>query len=263
MEKKLHEILAIEKESQRQVDAMAAETQGKFNKESTYFKGRSSELTLLGDDASLRIKEEQAREFVPLTTTVIETFAYVFDLWQKNEALQVAKNEANTRARADLVWRDKVLHADVPVDELMGLEARLQKLNLLVKQAPTLAASRVWRPDSARVGAWNDTMPIVREKTEKREIVVVMSPATDKHPAQTKMVEKEVVIGKTTVAETSGAFTTLQKANLIRVLEELVAACRQARMRANQVMVDPGVGNSLAASVVGAFHYALDADDII
>ena len=70
MEKKLHEILAIEKESQRQVDAMAAETQGKFNKESTYFKGRSSELTLLGDDASLRIKEEQAREFVPLTTTV-------------------------------------------------------------------------------------------------------------------------------------------------------------------------------------------------
>ena len=47
------------------------------------------------------------------------------------------------------------------------------------------------------------------------------------------MVEKDVVVGTFTNIKLSGAATTLQKAQAIELVDDLIAATKQARMRAN------------------------------
>ena len=68
------------------------------------------------------------------------------------------------------------------------------------------------------------------------------------------MVEKDIVVGTFTNIKLSGAATTLQKAQAIELIDDLIAATKQARMRANTAeVVDGKVGAAITSYLMQAF----------
>lgn len=236
----LHELLAAEKTATNARDQLAKETLDKFNKGDSYFSGFTKTLDLHdGETPNKDQIESAARQDKALPTTVLTTLDYFFQFWSKAEDVLYSKNVTNTKAVADLVFRDKVIAEKVPVDELMGLEVRLTDLRKLATQIPTLDASKDWEVDTkaAQGGTWKGVHPIKTTRTEKITVPVVLYAATKEHPAQVKESNSDKVIGTFTQSVVSGSTTAIQKANMLSVLDDLIIATKQSRTRANSVEV--------------------------
>lgn len=213
-------------------------------------------MKLIKDDPANAATEAAAREQRQLPTTVVETLDYLFKHWAIAEDVLVQKSLTNQVAKADIVLADgKVLASSVPVDELLGLESRLEELRKIFHAMPTNRADTKYAPsDDGRKGSWTAIDPDITTKTERTKEPFIKAPATDKHPAQVDVVEKDVVVGTFTNIKLSGAATTQQKAQAIELIDDLIAATKQARMRANTVEVVEGrVGVAITAYLMQAF----------
>ena len=245
---KLHELLAAEKTPTGAWNQLYEDTLKKFKAPDHFFKGHSTSLTMIGDSPENAAVEAQARDEKPVTTTVLDTLIYALDLFGKAEDLQYQKNATNRQATGDVMWRGTVLLPGLPVDELLGLEARLTRLRLLFAEIPTLDATKHWElvPDLG-AGVWATKYPEEKVKTTKVMTPVLMAPATDKHPAQVQAVTNDVPVGKTTTIKRSGEATALQKAEMLKAVDELTVEVKQARMRANETVA---VTDRIAAQVI-------------
>lgn len=238
---KLHELLAAEKTPKAAWNVLLEETKKKFKNTANYFDGHSKSLSMIEDTPANKHTEAQNREDKPVTTTVYDTLEYALDLFGKHEDLQFQKNSTNRQAGGTVMWKGQPLLADVPVDELLGLEARLTELRKLYEDVPTLDATKYWVQDT-NTGAhvWRTKHPEETTKTEKQNIPVVLSPATVEHPANVQVFPKDVVIGKFSTSRRSGSATALQKAEALKRVDELIVEIKQARMRANETVVEAG-----------------------
>ncbi len=232
---KLHELLAAEKTPTGAWNQLYEDTLKKFKNVSHFFDGHSKSLSMIEEGPQSKAIEDQAREEKPVTTTVYETLEYALDIFGKAEDLQYQKNETNRKATGTVQWRGTPLLVDMPVDELLGLEARLTKLRLLYAEVPTLDATKHWKAAST-IGQniWATEFPEETTKTEKQVIPITLKEATKEHPAQVQAIQKDVVVGKFTTTKRSGAATAIQKAEAIKRIDELLVEIKQARMRANE-----------------------------
>lgn len=261
----LHELLAAEKTATNARDQLTKDTQDKFAKGDNYFAGFTKTLTLLGDDPSNSQIEAAARQDKELPTTVLTTLEYYLAFWAKAEDVLYRKNLTNTKAFATIEFRGKTIQENVPVDELMGLEARLGDLRKLATQIPTLDASKAWVQDTsaAQAGTWKTKTPGVTTKTEKITIPVVLYDATDKHPAQVKESTVDKIVGTFTQVHTSGATTAIQKANLLSVVDDLITAVKQARVRANAVpVIERDIGNTIVSLLMAPLYEAPSGNQV-
>lgn len=238
---KLHELLAAEKTPTGAWNQLFEDTLKKFKNPTHFFDGHSKSLQMIEDSPANKAIEDQAREEKPVTTTVYDTLEYALDIFGKAEDLQYQKNATNRRATGTVMWRGAPLLADLPVDELLGLEARITRLRQLISEAPTLDATKHWKPATS-IGAHVFALEFPEEttKTEKQVIPVVLKEATKEHPAQVQAVQKDMVVGKFTTIKRSGAATALQKAEAIKRIDELLVEIKQARMRANETEAEKG-----------------------
>lgn len=238
---KLHELLAAEKTPTGAWNTLYEETLKKFKNQGHNFEGHSKSLKMLEEGPANEAIQDQAREEKPVTTTVYDTLAFALDLYAKAEDLQYQKNATNRKATGTVMWRGQPLLVQMPIDELLGLEARLTKIRQLYGEIPTLDASKHWSP-AENIGKhiWQVKHPEENTKTEKQAIPVVMAEATKEHPAQVTAIQKDVVIGKFTTIRRSGSATALQKAEGIKRVDELLVEIKQARMRANETQVEAG-----------------------
>jgi hypothetical protein len=243
---KLHELLAAEKTPTGAWNQLYEDTLKKFKNPSHFFQGHSKSLQMIVESPENAATEAQNRDEKPVTTTVLDTLQYALDIFAKAEDLQYQKNKTNTKALGTVNFRGSQIMLDLPVDELLGLENRLTKIRLLFEAIPTLDATKEWI-DSPMRDVWVTKYPEDTVKTEKIVVPVVMSPATDKHPAQVQAIGKDVVIGKFTVLKRSGEATAQQKADMLKVVDELIVEVKQARMRANET---DAVTDKIAARIV-------------
>lgn len=258
---KLHELLAAEKTPTGAWNQMYEDTLKKFKNPAHFFDGHSRSLTMIEDSAANKAVEDQAREEKPVTTTVYDTLEYALDIFGKAEDLQYQKNATNRKATGTVMWQGKPLLTDMPVDQLLGLEARLTRLRLLFAEVPTLDASKHW-VQATNIGAhvWATEFPEEATKTDKQVIPVVFAPATKEHPAQVQAVQKDVVVGKFTTIKRSGSATALQKADAIKLVDELLIETKQARMRANETEIEKGsVASVLIPLLLDAFKASKEA----
>lgn len=246
---KLHEVLAAEKTVKDQNKVLLDSTLTKFKKSESYFRGHTKLLKMIADSDENRAIEEAAREDKPVITNVYETLEYVFAFWAKNEDFQAQKNEANTRATSYLEFRGNRLIENVPVDELLGLLDRLGSLRSLLLEAPTIDASRTWENGAVKY-TWRAVDDDVVTKTEKRLTPVVLSPATDKHPAQIEKVVNDAVVGKWITRKSSGELTAQQKADLLAAIDELISEGSKARSRCNEIEVNKSVNVGMVITSV-------------
>lgn len=230
---KLHELLAAEKTPTGAWNQLYEDTLKKFKNPAHFFQGHSKSLKMIVDSPENAATEDQNRDEKPVTTTVHETLEYALDIFARAEDLQYQKNKTNTDAFGTVMWRGAPLLSGLPVDELLGLEARLLRLRQLFAEMPTLDATKHWNQSSLR-DVWELSFPEETTKTEKVIIPVVMSPATDKHPAQVQAVGKDNVVGKFSLVKRSGEATAQQKADMLKTIDELMIEVKQARMRANE-----------------------------
>jgi hypothetical protein len=238
---KLHELLAAEKTPTGAWNQLMEDTLKKFKNVSHFFDGHSKSLKMIEDSPSNTAVEAQAREEKPVTTTVYETLEYALDIFGKAEDLQYQKNATNRKASGTVMWRGVALLTEVPVDELLGLEARLTKLRTIYAEIPTLDATKHWTPaTNINAHVWQTQYPEETTKTEKQVIPIVLKDATKEHPAQVQAIQKDVVVGTFTTMKRSGAATALQKAEAIKRIDDLLVEIKQARMRANETVVEVG-----------------------
>lgn len=238
---KLHELLAAEKTPTGAWNALFEDTTKKFKNPTHFFDGHSKSLTMIEESAGNANIEAQAREEKPVTTTVYDTLEYALDIFAKAEDMQFQKNATDSIAKGTVMWRGAPILKDLPVGELLGLEARLTRLRLLYADVPTLDGTKHWKlaPNVGK-NIWEIQYPEVTTKTDKQVVPVTLKEATKEHPAQVQAIGKDVVVGKFTTIKRSGAATTDQKAEAIKRIDELLIEVKQARMRANETLVVAG-----------------------
>jgi hypothetical protein len=251
MTSKLHQLLAAEKPVLAAATKMMAETEAKMGKEATFFAGHTKVLKLIQDSPSKDALEKAGSETKVLASTVPDTLQYALNYWANAENILFQKNRTNQNAKADIVVGDVTVAKDVPVDELLGLEARLPQLRELIQRLPTLDASKKWirNSDQGRY-VWQTEQPEVAVKTEKRVEPVVLYAATDKHPAQVKEYTKDDVVGSFELIRQSGAITSRAKADALGNIDALIVAVKKARSQANEVEVVAGnIGQDIVAAI--------------
>lgn len=246
----LHEVLAVEKTKSETAAHLLAETAGKFGKEH-FFSGHVKALKMLVDSPENLALEAAARDERALPTTVFDTLDYALGLWAEAEDVIFQKNLTNTMAFADIELNGKVVAQHVPVDELMGLEVRLDKIRGVMRLMPTIDAAKNWDKDASR----GDHVFVTRDmqstsKTEKQAQAVVLYEATKEHPAQVKEVSRDVVVGTFEKRDWSGAVTAIQKSDALKRLDDMIAAVKAARMRANKTEVIPGTIGKLIVDMI-------------
>jgi hypothetical protein len=253
---KLHEVLAAEKTRVAAWNKLHAETIHKLKSPTDFFTGHSKALSMIEDTPSNKALEAQAAEEKIVVSTVRDTLDYAFTIFGKSEDLQFQKNATNRVATGTVMWEGTPLLTDMPVDELLGLEARLAKIKELYETMPTLGGAREWvRDPSMGEHVWKSAQPEYNTKTEKVMVPVTLAPATDKHPAQVEKVTRDNVVGKVTIIHRSGACTTNQKAAALALVDALLVEIKHARMRANETEVVKGeVGKVLVNLLMSPFN---------
>jgi hypothetical protein len=241
MAAKLHALLAAERTVTEAAAKIFTETEAKMGKVATFFEGHTKNLRLIEDSPSKDAQEKAGTEVKALASTIPETLAYMLNYWGKAEDLLFQKNRTNQTAKANIEFNGVTIVSDVPVDELLGLEARLPKLRELIAKLPTLDASKEWdaKPD-VRKNMWQTRNLEVTTKTEKVFIPIVLAAATDKHPAQVKESTSDKVVGSFELSRQSGAITSRAKADALNAIDSLIAEVKKARARANEVEVVSG-----------------------
>jgi len=148
---------------------------------------------------------------------------------------ELTRDAGNQVAKADLVIDGKTVAKDLPVTFLLAAEDRMRAEREILDATPTLDLSRTWEPTGD--GQFKHG-PTFINREEKKTSPVVLYPATKEFPAQVKEVTDVKVIGKFETITFSGAIHPGRKAALIERLDKVIAALKDARMRANDTLID-------------------------
>jgi hypothetical protein len=166
-----------------------------------------------------------------------EALAGLFDV-------TLAKDVANTHARASVVVDGTTLLADVPATYLLFLEKQLTDLHTFVAHLPLLDPADRWSLN----GDTFQTVPVMTVRTRKEPTPYIMYPHTDKHPAQVERVDVDKPVGDWTLIRYSGAVEASRQRELLARVTALRLAVREAREEANKVEADsPEVGATVFA----------------
>lgn len=160
--------------------------------------------------------------------------------------ITATKDFANCSAKADLVVDNETVLKDVPVTFLLFLESQLIHVRTLFTHLPELDPAETWVRDD------NDglfkTTKLEKVRTQKVQRAIVLYDATEKHPAQTQLINEDVNVGKWEEQKISGAFPTAEKKKLLERVERLIAAVKRAREAAN---LTPAPNQEVGAKVFG------------
>ena len=227
---RLHQILAVEKDIRR--TAKTRETQA--------HRDLQTPQLMIGITRSYRpINDED--DTLPDESTLVQVRSW--DLIRDVQAdiermfdLVATKDFANTEAKADIVVDNQVLVTGVPATYLLWLEKELTDLHTFITKLPVLDPSQVWEYDAQR--SVYATQPVETHRTTKIPTVLLKAEATDKHPAQTEVYNRDVTVGFWSTTRLSGALPS----DVVRALEDRVddvrMAVREARTRANEIEVN-------------------------
>lgn len=230
---KLHELLAVENSLENQANKVRNELATTFEKKRHLFEEKKIVFTPAGEGQST--VESQ----LDIQTTVDNELKLIAGFITKalDASYQVA--ETNTVARADIVLDDgAVIAKEVPATALLELEKRLNEINSLILSIPTLDPAKGFTPDVARGGGIYQARTVNKTRTRKEKTVIVLYPHSDKHPAQTQLIDEDKVIGTIQEQEWSGLITPAQKSEYLSRVDTLTRAVKQARSRANDTEVD-------------------------
>jgi hypothetical protein len=147
--------------------------------------------------------------------------------------ITLQKDESNAHAVADIIIDGTILVERVPAVTLIYLEKQLTDLHTFVSHLPVLDPSEIWQQD-VNDGLYK-TAPRRVNRTAKVQVPITLAEATDRHPAQTQLITKDVVIGEYETVIHAGSIPQRMQDKLLGRIDKLVIAVKQAREEANGV----------------------------
>jgi hypothetical protein len=168
--------------------------------------------------------------------SVRDLYAAIRPVLKKTWDSVATQDWANCEARADVRVGDEVLLTQVPVPHLLFLEHKLEEMKAFVTKMPTRDGAEEWLfSDEANCYVTN---PSRRESTRKEAKPIVLYPATDKHPAQTQLIQEDVVVGYWDERKKSTAVSAKEKEEMLARVSALAEAVKVAREEANSIAVE-------------------------
>ncbi len=146
------------------------------------------------------------------------------------------QDKTNCIATADIIVDDRTILTEVPVTHLLFLEKQLEDLYTFTGKLPTLDPAEKWdfsEQSNCYVSQEKETM-----RTKRAKEVIVKYEATEKHPAQTELVEVEKQVGKWSTIKFSGAVGKKEKEKTLDKIRKLQKAVKFAREEANNTVAD-------------------------
>lgn len=233
---KLHELLAVEDSLQTTAKKINEETVNTFHKKDEHFVETTKQTGYFDekDAANLDTTETSA-----MVTTVVDKLAYSVTANVRAWDAYLQKGVTNQKAIADIVVDGNALVKDVPGTVLLGMETKLMELRNVYMAIPTLAPGPIWEQDAAAGrGVYRAQAPDIAFRTKKTIKPVIMSPATEHHPANVQAVSEDIAIAKISTSKKSGMMTSAHKSELLARLDKLLRAVKRARQRANGAEVE-------------------------
>lgn len=247
---KLHELLAVETNLENQANKTRTELVGTFEKKRHLFEEKRVTFTPAGEGSQV-VTETQS----DIQTTIKKELDWVQTFLVKSLDASYQVAEANTVARADIILEDEtVLAKNVPATSLLELEKRMTEIQALIVAVPTLDPAKGFKEDTAKGDGYYIAREVKKNRTQKQKKVFIKYEATKEHPAQTELLDQDVVVGTVQEQEWSGLITPAQKAELIDRVEMVARAVRRARSRANDVPVD--TSKKIAKALLGYIFIA-------
>lgn len=235
---KLNQIIALEKGVKATTERVVTNAYHKFQKPDL-FTGLTKDYQPLAEDDF--VYPSESRKIVAKVPLLISEFQTA---WERLFDLTFTKDATNQEARADIVIGKDVLVTGVPVSTLIFLEKRLVELFTIVSKMPVTDVAKDWSWD-AEQQVWRAS-PVKTLRNKKVEDIVVVVPPTDKHPAQTAKIVRDLPEGHWTTQELSGAISPQQRDAYLARVTQLTEAVKRAREQANMADVtDRNMGNAL------------------
>lgn len=153
---------------------------------------------------------------------------------------------ANCSATADVVVGDEIVVQGAPATYLLFLNQKLIDLRTIVDKLPTLSPDDEWTLDPATAMFRSKLTETI--KTAKVQESLILTQATDKHPATAQMITVDRTVGTWSMQKLSGAMPAPKKAQLLARIETLHRAVRFALEQANMTEAPPKV---IGAAVLG------------
>lgn len=229
----LHEILAVDADTQKAAVAMQEEAAVSFQKKPHLYSGHIRKINYIDENRSA----ENLTDEDELGDTVQGKLDYVSKLVAKHYDILLTKEQTNTKAFSDLVLDGQVIASNLPATFLLGMESRLKGLRHMYLTLPTLDPSVKWTLDPSQgEGVYRGDMTPTH-KTEKTIAYKVLVEATDKHPAQIEKWNEDRVVAVINTTRFSGMISPARKAEMITRIDKLISAVKQARQRANMAEV--------------------------
>lgn len=234
---KLYEVLAVEEDLKKTANAVINEASTTFQKKDAHFMGHIKTLTMF--DEARQAEADALSETKEVVTTVPEKIEYVCGHIIKHFNAMGQKEEANQRAKANVVLENgDVILEDVPATTLLALERELKKAFEMYQHIPTTAPNVQWlRNDDVRKNTFRASEPIKAHRTEKQLQIVELSPATKEHKAQVHAEKVDRPVGQWVTEMFSGAVSPSRKSEYLDKISGLLRSIKEARMRANEVEV--------------------------
>ncbi|MGD1842876.1 MAG: hypothetical protein ACFB0B_18565 [Thermonemataceae bacterium] len=232
MANKLHELLAVEQDRKSKANQVIGETKKIFTKYDPYFDGMIKKYVPLEEDAE-QIPDETKEMVTTVKKALEESLAEVAKAL--DATLSKAETNASNTAKAELIVGEQNF-GTYAATSLLALEAQLNKVLELYRAIPTLDATKKWVFDDQN-GVYK-TEEEVKFRSVKRPKVIVKYEATEKHPAQTELLNLDLQVGKYETIYYSGKVTSTQKNTMVERIEQLIEAVKIARAKANNVEVN-------------------------
>jgi hypothetical protein len=234
MPTKLHELLAVYTSVTGQATKLRGDLSNLFEKKSHHFRRTIKTFHSLTENEPPKVEDQQ-----DIQTTVGEEIKWIRPKLTQQVDVNYQIDCGNKEAKADLVTENgETLLRDLPTTTLLWLEKRVAEWKDLIAAIPTLDPAKGFQPDAAQGPDIFMAREVTKPRTRKGKKLYIKYEATDKHPAQTELIDEDIPVGTTTDQEWSSLITPAKKAELLDQAEILSRAVSRARAKANEHAIE-------------------------
>lgn len=223
---KLNQVIAIEKGVKSRVYSELTEA-NKLIQKHELFTGLAKRYVSLDEENGEKLPPENKKVQQKVSDILAATKKSMTEFFD----ITAAKDWANTHASADVKVGDETILRSVPVTYLLFLEKQLNDLSKFIDNLPELDEAQEWSKDAAS-GLYK-TPEIETHRSKKVVKPIVKYDATKEHPAQTDLIQVDVLEGYWKKTDHSGAISKTEKRAMLERAEALIKAVKCAREEAN------------------------------
>lgn len=242
-ELKLNQALAVHKGAKNRYDTLVKEVNKAVQKKQL-FEGSRRTFQRLKEDGP-EFPDERQEVQMTVDDKLVEIQASMVELMN----VTAVRDFGNCEAKASVIVDEVSVLIDVPATYLLWLDKRLEDMGTLVGNLPTRDPAEKWIAKDGGISRSDESQTL---RMSKEPTVIPAAEATEHHPAQYELVNKDVPIGKWFSTKLSGAIEGERKRSIGRRIRQLHDAVKVALQEANSTKVEKQtVGSRISEFLFG------------